>query len=492
MRRFASIRARLFLFTTAALGVITILAVGAAMFVRSTHAGDTALTTRVAAGYQLSHDALARLVSTQTALQGLLRLKDADEIEAGMKRYETARTAAAARVADNPALAALFATLTRTGQAVIDQVLTANNAGALDLYVGQYNPQIEQAVLALGQAADAVDRAAQSEIAVRHAATQRLLAGAALGLAVVLLALVFGAWRFQRTVTRLLTQIATRLGGAADTLSGLSSTVTRTSQSVSEGASNQAASLEETSASLEEISSMTRSNADGASRTKTLATQTRAAADTGAADMQSMTTAMAAIKSASANIGKIIKTIDEIAFQTNILALNAAVEAARAGEAGMGFAVVAEEVRNLAQRAATAARETAEKIEDSIHKSEHGAAISAKVAQSLQEIVTRAREVDDLVGEIATASAEQNSGLGQVVTAVTQIDRVTQANAASAEETAAATAEMNGEVAALRAALGELRMLIGLAAAASEATAMTVETAAIKSPRTRAPALVPV
>ena len=208
---------------------------------------------------------------------------------------------------------------------------------------------------------------------------------------------------------------------------------------------------------------MIKRNADSSGRAKGIANQTRTAADTGAADMQTMAAAMEAIKTASSNIGKIIKTIDEIAFQTNILALNAAVEAARAGEAGLGFAVVAEEVRSLAQRSAQAARETAEKIEDSIAKSGHGAQISGKVAGSLHQIVTRAREVDELVAEIATASTEQSQGLAQVLNAVTQMDGVTQSNAASAEESAAATMDMNKEVELLRAAIDDLRGLLGLA-----------------------------
>ena len=165
----------------------------------------------------------------------------------------------------------------------------------------------------------------------------------------------------------------------SDEVASATTEVATASQTLAEGASEQAASLEETSASLEEITSMTKRNADNADSAKALANLTRHAADTGSGDMARMTTAMDAIKISSDNIAKIIKTIDEIAFQTNILALNAAVEAARAGEAGLGFAVVAEEVRALAQRSCRPRAETATKIfEDSIEKSRQGVDISAK------------------------------------------------------------------------------------------------------------------
>ena len=263
-----------------------------------------------------------------------------------------------------------------------------------------------------------------------------------------------------RSINRALFSAAQTLDDGASQVTSAAGQVSAASQSLAEGSSEQAASLEETSSSLEEMASMTKRNAESARQAKELSAQTRSAADTGATDMDEMKRAMDAIKVSSSEISKIIKTIDEIAFQTNILALNAAVEAARAGEAGAGFAVVADEVRNLARRAADSARETAAKIEEAIEKSENGVRISGKVADSLNQIVEKARKVDAFVAEITQASQEQSDGIGQVNTAVVQMDKVTQSNASNAEETASAAEELNAQSISLKEAVADLRRLV--------------------------------
>jgi len=280
----------------------------------------------------------------------------------------------------------------------------------------------------------------------------------------LVIALIFSAlayWTVKRLITVPLGRIIKHLKQGAEQLNNSSATITASSQSLAEGASEQAASLEETSASLEEMSSMTKNNAENSQKANELAKQARSAADKGVADMQSMNLAMEAIKTSSDDIAKIIKTIDEIAFQTNILALNAAVEAARAGEAGMGFAVVADEVRNLAQRSAQAAKETAAKIEGAISRTGQGVEISNKVAATLNEIVTKARQVDELAAEVASASHEQTQGITQINTAVGQMDKVTQSNAASAEESAAAAEELNAQAVTMKSSVDELLKLVG-------------------------------
>ncbi len=298
--------------------------------------------------------------------------------------------------------------------------------------------------------------AADASVNLLSASSLKIVIGVGIAL------LVAGAVAFLiiRGTTKVRTTGADSLSETSLQVTAAAGQVAAASQTLAEGSTQQAASLEETSASLEEMSSMTKRNADSAQQAKELSHLTRGSADAGATHMRDMREAMDAIKASSDDIAKIIKTIDEIAFQTNILALNAAVEAARAGEAGMGFAVVAEEVRALAQRSAQSAKETATKIEDAISKSEHGVVISGKVAASLADIVEKARRMDSLVAEIANASAEQSQGIHQVNTAVSQMDKVTQSNASGAEESAAAAEELNAQAAAMQQSVTDLRRLI--------------------------------
>lgn len=248
-----------------------------------------------------------------------------------------------------------------------------------------------------------------------------------------------GGWIVVRGIKRSIDEIVGRLQGAAAETLVASEQVSSSSEALARDSSEQAASIEETSSSLEEVNAMTEKNAQNAENAKKLASEARVAAESGAESMKDMITAMEDIKESSDNIANIIKTIDEIAFQTNILALNAAVEAARAGESGAGFAVVADEVRSLAHRSAEAASITAEKIENSVRKSERGVEINQRVAQNLQTIVNHTQKMDDIVGQISDASAEQNRGVSLIQTSINNMDSVTQRNAAGAEETASSS-----------------------------------------------------
>ena len=222
------------------------------------------------------------------------------------------------------------------------------------------------------------------------------------------------------------------------------------SETLSEGSAKQAASLETSSASLEEVSGMTRRTADHAKAGKQLADRTRRSTEAGLADMQVLRQAMEGLQESSAQVTKITKTIDELAFQTNILALNAAVEAARAGEAGLGFAVVAEEVRSLAQRSAAAAKETAQQIAEAANRTTEGTRLCAKVADSLDGMAKLTSELDALIGEIATAAQEQSEGIGQVTGAVSEIDRVTQTTASHATEVTELVSQLRQQAARLQ------------------------------------------
>ncbi len=268
------------------------------------------------------------------------------------------------------------------------------------------------------------------------------------------------AWMVTRGVTRPIRNIAVQLASESAKTQDSATQVAQAALTMADGASQQAASLEETSSALHEIASMTSRNSENAQNAKRLAQEARQTADAGATDVEQMKVSMSAIQASSSEISKIIKTIDEIAFQTNILALNAAVEAARAGEAGLGFAVVADEVRSLAQRCAAAARETSDRISDSTEKSTQGARVSEKVAANLSAIVERIRRLDEMVAEIAQASHEQSKGITQVGESVNGIDKITQSNAALSQQSAASAEELKMQASEVRHAVAELMSLV--------------------------------
>jgi methyl-accepting chemotaxis protein len=263
-----------------------------------------------------------------------------------------------------------------------------------------------------------------------------------------------------RQIVAALRAASSELKQGSEQVASASSQVSTSAQSLSQGATEQAASLEETSASMEEMASMTRQNAENAQSAASLMGEVDGQVRESNHALGQMVTSMSAIRESSQQVAKIIKTIDEIAFQTNILALNAAVEAARAGEAGMGFAVVADEVRNLAQRSAQAARDTATLIEESIAKAAEGDKTVNQVSTAISGITTSVVKVKGLVEEVSAASRQQTQGIDQVSQAITQMEKVTQTTAATAEESAAASEELNAQADASMNVVARLQALV--------------------------------
>ncbi len=264
-----------------------------------------------------------------------------------------------------------------------------------------------------------------------------------------------------RQITRNLRRAVTELSEGAEQTSSAAGQVSSSSQSLAQGSSEQAASLEETSASTEEINSMARKNSENSRTAAELVSQSQQKFVQTNQSLEQMVVAMGEINTQSDKISKIIKVIDEIAFQTNILALNAAVEAARAGEAGMGFAVVADEVRNLAQRCAQAAKDTAALIEESIAKSNDGKNKVDQVAVAIRTITGESSKVKTLVDEVNLGSEEQARGIEQIGKAIIQMEQVTQKTAANAEESAAAAEELNAQSETLKDIVERLTAMVG-------------------------------
>ena len=281
-----------------------------------------------------------------------------------------------------------------------------------------------------------------------------VLAGAACAFSLLL------TYGVVRSISRPIQTIASNLMEIGEQVTSAADQVSAASQTLAHDATSQAASLEQTSAANQEISSMAKRNEQNSQGCSEHMSNTSRKVEDANRRLEDMTNSMRDIKASSDKISKIIKVIDEIAFQTNILALNAAVEAARAGEAGMGFSVVAEEVRNLAQRSAKAAQDTAALIEDSIHRTQDGASKLDQVAQSMKEITGSAAAVRELVEEVNLGSQEQARGIEQVTKTLVDLENLTQRAAAGAEESAATSQELKTQAGAMRVSVLELGRLV--------------------------------
>jgi methyl-accepting chemotaxis protein/methyl-accepting chemotaxis protein-1 (serine sensor receptor) len=329
-----------------------------------------------------------------------------------------------------------------------------------------------QAAMQVGDTFKSKSRAATSELVGREqdelqtgmdvARAQIRLVRMMVVASVLLAAVVTGlvAWSVV-DINRLLRGHSAQLREGTEHVVAAAEQVANSSQGLSQGATEQASTLQETAASMEQVASMTRKNAENAATTATLIADVTEQVRQSNAALADMVHSMTAIRESSDQVARIIKTIDAIAFQTNILALNAAVEAARAGEAGMGFAVVAEEVRSLAQRSAQAARDTAALLEESIGRSREGASKVEHAAHAIASITQRVARVRTMAEEVHVASRQQTQGIDQVTRAIAQIERVTHATAATAQQSAAASEELSAQAAASMEVVQRLESMVG-------------------------------
>lgn len=358
-----------------------------------------------------------------------------------------------------PALQETQAAMKALRERALADVQGTKRAG--EIFATQTTPALQEVQKYLSQIVTAARESAETRNAAMQTeadSSRSLVTG--VSAAGILSAIVLAYW-ITRGLVKLLKRIVAGLNEGAAQVNDAAEQVSTASQQLAEGASEQASALEETSSAIEEMASTMQANAEHAREANELANQARSAAADGDKTVTRLNATMGGINESSEKISKIIKVIEEIAFQTNLLALNAAVEAARAGEHGKGFAVVADEVRNLAMRAAQAAKETTSLIEDAAGRSREGVTVADEVGRALNAIVGDVAKVSDLVSGISAATQEQAQGVEQINTAVSEMDKVTQGNAANAEQSAAAAEELSAQSQNLRNMVSELLALVG-------------------------------
>jgi len=325
----------------------------------------------------------------------------------------------------------------------------------------QFRPAIDECMKSVGTLVDLnkSGNEAATDTIRREIASAKT--GVVIGLILALLVSAGIAFVIVRGTSRVLAVSVDELTAGAGQVASAAEQLSGSSQSLSQGASSQAAALEETSASMEEMSSMTRQNAEHSQQGAQLMSEVDRRVSESKQLLTAMITSMRNIQDSSSKVSKIIRTVDEIAFQTNILALNAAVEAARAGEAGMGFAVVADEVRNLAQRALQAAKDTSALIEEAISNAQEGDQRVREVAEAITAITGSVSEAKRLVDEVSAASKQQTQGIDQVSKAITELEQLTQRTAANSEESAAASEELSSQAEVTMSVVTRLNALVG-------------------------------
>ena len=515
MRVASSIRVRLLVFAVAAIAITSLVAVAGAVLLRWTHAGDARVTVQATASLRSSQLALEQLITAQTTLQALLRLKDPDEVEVGIKRYEATTKQAAEDISRQagdvlPRLIALNA----GGKLVLNEVLTGNNAAALELYVGKYNPLFEEALRALRQHTDGIERTVNTDIAARNATIGRIVTYSAVVLTVVVLVLAIAAWSFQRSISRPLANFAAllkdvsegegdltkrlkvdsqdeigemaksfnlfveklqgiiaRIAGNAETvassateLSAISAQTANAVKSMSEKTSTVAAAAEEASANTHSVAASMEQAATNlssvASATEEMSAtigeiasnseKARAISDQATAQAQTISALMQQLGRAAQEIGKVTETITDISSQTNLLALNATIEAARAGAAGKGFAVVANEIKELARQTATATEDIKAKI--SGVQNSAGSAIT-----DIEKISGVIKEVGAIVSSIAASIEEQAAVTKDVAGNIAQASAGVRDSNERIAQTATVSKSIARDMTGVNAAVGDIR-----------------------------------